>query len=94
MKCGRIPDQHDRTASAGQTEESQSQVTYRNAERATSVVAVEEMEEAVPESSAFSHCPRESSTAGKSTKTSRKPQEDQVANGKKTKRSGAGLTAI
>ena len=55
MKCGRTPNQHDRTASAGQMEETQRQVTNHraagpnNAERVTSVDAGEEMDaHAVP----------------------------------------------
>ena len=63
MKCGRTPDQHDRTAPAGQTEETQSQVTNHsaagpsNAERETSEDAGEELE-AAPESDVHAVPPR------------------------------------
>ena len=68
MKCGRNPEQHDRTASAGQTEEAQSQVENHsaagpsNVERAASVDAGEEMEMAAPERDVQAAAPRVAQT--------------------------------
>lgn len=95
MKCGRTPDQHDRTASAGQTEETQSQVTNHsaagpsNAERATSVEVGEEME-AAPPTAMFTLSLRESHSQ-RAYANIQKDAGKSSGRRQKIKRNGAGL---
>ncbi len=83
MNCGRTPNQHNHTASAGQTEGTQSLVANHSAagpdsaERATSANEGEEKEASLESEmrTVTSH------TTRNSTQASRKVQQDQVAKG-------------